>query len=148
MIQKEKFYFVKEKFYFVKLIIMIVTALILSGCIPRVGTSGQEGSGEYVRGKVVEGFPPLPLYEGAQVVESYSYQGTFGATFETSDDLGKVINFYNESLPKLGWDMVVDAKSQTNYVFEIKNVQNKGEIIVNIAADGKKTAITMAVGPR
>lgn len=131
-----------------RLSVVLLFSLLLSGCIPRVGTSGQEGSGEYVRGEVVSGFPPLPLYEGAQVIESYGYGGTWGATFITGDDLGKVVNFYNDSLPKLGWDMVVNTKSQTNYIFEVKNVQSKGEIIVNIAADGKKTAITMAVGPR
>lgn len=129
-------------------ILAILVPLVLTGCIPRVGTSRQEGSGEYVEGKVVEGFPPLPLYEGAQVVESYGYGGAWGAIFITGDDLGKVVNFYNDSLPKLGWDVQVNAKSEANYVFEIKNVQNKGEVIVNIAADGKKTAITMAVGPR
>ena len=68
--------------------------------------------------------------------------------FLDSFDTVEVVNFYNDSLPKSGWDMVVNAKSQTNYVFEVKNTQNKGEIIVNTAADGKKTAITMAVGPR
>lgn len=129
-------------------ILGILVPLILSGCIPRVDTSGQEGSGEYVRGEVIKGFPSLPLYEGAQVIESYGYGGTWGATFITGDDLGKVVNFYNDSLPKLGWDVVVNARSQANYVFEIENVQNKGEVIVNIAADGKKTAITMAVEPR
>lgn len=131
-----------------RLSIVLLVSLLLTGCLPKVGTSGQEGSGEYIKGEVVGGFPPLPLYEGAQVVESYGYQGAFGATFMTGDDLGKVVNFYNDSLPKLGWDMVVNARSQTNYVFEVKNVQSSGEIIVNTAADGKKTAITMAVGPR
>lgn len=128
--------------------ILILVSFILSGCLPKIGTSGQEGTGEYVRGEVVGGFPSLPLYEGAQVVESYGYQGAFGATFMSGDDLNKVVKFYHESLPKLGWDVVVNARSQTNYVFEIKNAQSSGEIIVNTAADGKKTAITMAVEPR
>lgn len=129
-------------------ILAILVPLVLTGCIPRVGTSQQEGSREYVRGKVVEGFPPLPLYEGAKVIESYGWRGTWGATFVTSNDLGKVVNFYNDSLPKLGWDVQVTTKSDANYVFEIKNVQNKGEVMVNVAADGQKTAITMVVEPR
>ena len=131
-----------------RLCVVLLFSLLLSGCIPRVGTAVQEGTGEYVRGEVVSGFPSLPLYKDSQVVESYGYQGAFGATFMTGDDFAKVVKFYYESLPKLGWDMVVDAKSATNYVFEVKNAQSKGEIIVNIAADDKRVAITIAVEPR
>ncbi len=145
---KEKFYFVKEKFYFVKLIIVIFTALILSGCIPNVGTSGQQGTGEYVKEKVVDGFPALPFYQDSEVIESYGFGGAYGASFITGDDLQKVVKFYNDSLPKLGWDSELAPKSQTNYVWRVKNQEYSGEVIVNTTSDGEATAINMSVSSR
>ena len=104
--------------------------------------------GQKVEGKVVEGFPALPLFPKSEVIESYGKDGKYGAAFISSGDLVKVVNFYNDSLPRSGWQVSLKQQSETNYFFEIKNDQLEGAIIINTAADGKKTAITISTAPR
>ena len=130
--------------------LLIITSFALSGCIPKFNTSGSgPKTEEFVKGKVVRGFPQdLPLYQGAVVVESYGGESGWGASFVADDSFAKVVNFYNDSLPKLGWTTDVRKQSDTNFVFEIKNDKNQGKVIVNTAADGKKTAITMTLAQR
>jgi len=132
-----------------KLFLVLLISIILSGCVPSIG-GGEKvtNSDEYVKGKVVKGFPGLPAYPKAQVIESFGNEGSYGASFMTGDDLAKVVKFYNDSLSKLGWETKAMKQSETNYVFDVKNAQNAGSVIVNVAADGKKTAITMFVSPR
>lgn len=64
------------------------------------------------------------------------------------DDFAKVVKFYNDSLSKLGWETKAMKQSEESYVFDVKNAQNAGSVIVNVAADGKKTAISMFTSPR
>ncbi len=125
-----------------------LSCFMLTGCIPQTGQSGINGKDEYVKGAMVPNFPALPLYRGAQVVESYGFQDNFGAVFISGDDLSKVFQFYNDSLPKLGWDTSVTRKGTDNFTFNIKNDKQQGTVIVNTAADSKKTAITMSISPR
>ena len=126
------------------------TAIALSGCVPKLsGGGGGPKTEEFVSGKVVRGFPAsVPLYKNSQVVESYGGGSGWGASFITDDSLAKVVNFYNQSLSRLGWTVAPRQVDDTNYVFEIKNEKNIGKIIVNTAADGKKTAITMSIDQR
>lgn len=131
-------------------IIVVFIPITLSACVPNLGTKSKAPSaGEFVKGAVIKGFPSdLPLYDKAQTVESYGSKDAFGASFIADADLAKVVNFYNASLPKLGWQSVLSQRSQTNYVFDIKNDTLAGSVIVNVASDGKKTAITMAIAAR
>ena len=132
-----------------KLFLILLISMILSGCLPSIGGGGRVvSSDEFVKGKIVKGFPNLPAYPKALVLESYGNEGSYGANFMTGDDLAKVVKFYNDSLPGLGWETQAKKQSETNYVFDIKNAQVAGSVIVNVAADGKKTAITMFVSPR
>ncbi len=123
---------------------------VLSACIPTLTTNGGGvKSEEFVKGKIAKGFPQsLPLYKNAQIIESYGGVSGYGTSFVTDDNLSKVVNFYNQALPKLGWTVNGRQGSETNFVFEIKNDKNQGQVIVNTAADGKKTAITMSVSER
>ena len=131
------------------LFLVIFSSIMLSGCVPNIGGGGGAvSSDEFAKGKVVKGFPNLPAYPKAQVLESYGKEGSYGANFMTGDDLAKVIKFYNGSLPGLGWETQAKKQSETNYVFDIKNAQDAGSVIVNVAADGKNTAITIFVSPR
>lgn len=130
-------------------VVLILTSLVLGGCIPKLGPASQsQGTGEYLQGKIVKGFPSLPLYPKAQVLESYGDGREYGAAFITKARLEKVVKFYDEALRKLQWETVVRQQSPNNFVFEIKNAQNKGNIIVNTTADDKKTAISIFVSPR
>lgn len=133
-----------------RLVIFLTLGLILSGCLPSLKIGGGQGAAddEFVKEKVIGGFPNLPLYPEAKAVESIIREGALGAVFISSDDLAKVTNFYNSSLGTLGWEFNVKQVSDKNFVFEIKNDQYTGAIIVNIAADGKKTAITYNLDPR
>ena len=53
-----------------------------------------------------------------------------------------------KSLPVGGWQSTLAQKASSNYVFSINNQGFSGEIIVNGAADGKQTAITIYLVPR
>lgn len=132
-----------------KLLIFLVFPLILSGCFGNLASSSKKTPKEdYVSGQVIKDFPPVPLYPKAGVIESYGYKNNFGASFMSGDDLEKVIKFYKEALGTLGWENSLKKRSETNFVFIIKNKNYTGELIVNTAADGKKTAITTYVSPR
>lgn len=128
---------------------LILMPFILSACVPNIGgpkTSG--GAGEFVKGKVVSGFPNVPLYKGSVVVETYGSEDAWGGSFILDEDLPEVLRFYQEALPKLGWDTEVQRLAESNYVFGIKNQQYRGSVIVNMTADVGATAITVAVAKR
>lgn len=129
---------------------LVVSTFLLTGCVPKLNTTGGGvKSEEFAKGKVVRGFPQdLPLYKGAVVIESYGGVSGYGASFITDDSLNKVVNFYNLGLAQLGWTVEVKKQSDTNFIFEIKNDKNQGRVIVNTAADGKKTAITVTISGR
>lgn len=129
------------------LLSLIFVAVTVSACVPRLGTSDKAPpAGEFVQGVIVSGFPQnLPLFEDAQIVESYGSSEAFGASFIAKGDFNRVVNFYNGALPELGWQSTLRKWSETNYQFDIKNDTYVGTVVVNTAADGKKTAITMAV---
>ncbi len=129
------------------LVFLILVPFLLSGCIPSAGQQDTTGKDEYIRGAVPSGFPQLPLYKGAQVIESYGFEGKFGASFLTGDDVSKVVKFYNDSLPALGWNVSVAASGANSFTFNVKNQTQQGTIIINTAADGKTTAITISVLP-
>lgn len=133
-----------------KILPLLILPFLLSACVPSVGSKSKAPAiGEFVKNGIVKGFPSnLPLYEKAQVVESYGSQDAFGASFIADADPAKVVNFYNLALTQLGWQVKLRQPSATSYVFEIKNDTYSGSVIVNPAADGKKTAITIEVGQR
>lgn len=132
-----------------KVLFIVISAFVLSSCIPSLSNKGgSTNSEEYIKGAVVKGFPALPLYPKSQVVETIGLKGSYGGSFITNADAQKVVTFYNESLPKLGWETHARQQSPSNYIFEIKNSSLKGTVIVNTAADGKNTAITIATSPR
>ena len=132
-----------------KLIILVLISTVLAGCgLTASQKSGVSQTSEYVKGAVVKGFPNLPLFPGAKVVETYGQDRQYGGTFITGDNLAKVVDFYSKSLGVAGWQSTLAQKSASNYVFTISNSQQVGEVIVNTAADGKKTAITMSVESR
>lgn len=130
--------------------ILVMTAVILSACIPTLNT-GQSAAreGEFVKGKIVKGFGGnVPLYKEAQVIETFASESSYGGSFVTDDNLSRVYKYYQEVLPQLGWESQVRQQAENNYIFEIKNSQYRGKIIVNIAGDGEKTALTIAVSAR
>ncbi|MDO8486889.1 MAG: hypothetical protein Q7S45_01145 [Candidatus Curtissbacteria bacterium] len=129
------------------LFFLVCVPFLLSGCIPSVGQQDMTGKDEYIRGAAAPGFPSVPLYKGAQVVESYGFEGKFGASLITGGDLSRVVKFYSETLPTLGWDASVSASGVNSFTFDIKNQTQQGTIIVNTAADGETTAITISVLP-
>lgn len=137
-----------------KILLIIGASVVLSGCIPSAFIGGSKsntvagGPGTFVKGKAVKGFPALPLYPKAKLLESYGANSSYGASAVSDDGLSKVLDFYNQSLPALGWEPKLAKQSETNYVYEIKNSQLQGVVIVNTADDDKKTAITISVAPR
>lgn len=127
----------------------IVFSIILSGCVPRVKVDDVfKGKSEFAEGKVVAGFPNLPIYPDAKVIESYGDGENFGASFTVNEELVKVVDFYKPALESLGWEYTLNQKSETNYVFDFKNLDNQGQIIVNTAQNGKTTAISVFAEPR
>lgn len=125
---------------------ILVISMLLSGCLPSVGQSEDVGTaGEFLKGKVVSGFPAVPAYPKSNVLESYGFGNKWGVSSISGDSLDKVVKFYSDSLKVAGWDYTVRQVNETNFVFDIKNAKNQGSIIINTAADGEKTAITASV---
>ena len=133
-----------------KLILIILASILLSGCIPKLGGGDDSVSNkdEFVKGKPISGFPNIPRFPKAEIIESVENEGSFGATFVTNDGIDKVVDFYNEALPQLGWESQLAGTSNSGYSFQIKNATWAGEIIVNTADDNKSTAISVSVSPR
>ena len=133
-----------------RIFLVLVSSVILAGCLPSIAGRGrsQGGEGQFVKGKVVEDFPNLPLYPKAKIIESYGSGGMYGASFVVDEKLERVVSFYNDSLRASGWDAQLKKQSETNYIFEIKNAPNSGQIIINTAANSQKTAITVSIEPR
>ena len=128
--------------------ISVICAIFLTGCVPNIGGGGAAPVvDEYQKGAIVTGFPALPYYENAKVIESYGDEVNFGATLVTDDELAKVVNFYQDALETQGWDVSVSGAG-TNFEFDIKNADKTGSIIINTAADNRRTAITVAISPR
>ncbi|OGE03587.1 hypothetical protein A3B51_01085 [Candidatus Curtissbacteria bacterium RIFCSPLOWO2_01_FULL_41_18] len=129
--------------------VILAVSMLLSGCSLNLGQSEDIGTaGEFLKGKVASGFPAVPAYPKSNILESYGFDNNWGVSSISSDTLDKVMKFYNESLAIAGWDYTVRQVNETNFVFDIKNAKNQGSVIVNTAADGKKTAITVSVEPR
>lgn len=142
-------YFQNSKMRKVVFGVLLLVPMVLAACLPTIGPSDTSvSSNEFIKGSVVKGFPSVPLIPKAKVLESYSNKGNFGASFISDEKLSKVIKFYDESLTKLGWESMLQEQSETNYVYNIKNASQEGSIIVNMAADNKKTAISIFISPR
>lgn len=132
-----------------KLAVLILISTMLAGCLPSASPKNQQKSGqEFVKGAVVAGFPNLPLYPGAKVVETFKQDKKYGGSFMVRDDLVKVVNFYSKVLPEGGFESKLAQNSSSNYTFSISNSTTAGKIIVNTAADGKQTAITISIEGR
>jgi len=131
-----------------KLLIVLVLSLILSGCIGVGSKKGPKADGEFVKGQVVEGFPNVPAYPQAEIIESFGLEGKFGVSSVSGDELAKVVNFFGPALNQLGWQNSLKKNSDTNFEYEISNDEFKGRVTINTAADGKSTAISVSVEPR
>lgn len=122
---------------------------VLSGCAFKGGSNGgASGKEEYVKGAVPQGFPQLPYYENSKLIESYGLDGKFGASFISEDNVEKIVAFYSSSLPSLLWETTVAESSPSRQVFQIRNDKQQGSIIINVAQDGRMSAITVSVTPR
>lgn len=133
-----------------RFIVLLSLSFILSGCIGGLGSTGPGRTDKllYSQGRAVEGFPNVPGYKNSQALESIGYKDKYGLSLISKDKLEKVIGFYGKALGQLGWEAQLRKRSATNYAYEIKNEKQKGEIIINTASDGKKTAISVFIEER
>lgn len=138
-----------HRYQVVGILFLSLVSISLSACLPSIGPSTRsKPEGEFAQGKAVEGFPNLPLYEDAQTIETFGGSQGFGGSFIANDSLAKVVKFYNEALPALGWQTQANSSGPNHFVFDVKNEKYQGSVTVNMASDGKKTAITMSVVQR
>ena len=132
-----------------KILIVLAFAFFATGCLPRLGNGGGATSqSEFAKAKPVSGFPNMPRYPKAQLLESIDDKDSFGASFIVDEELQKVVDFYFGSLPQFGWEVTDIKKTDSRNVFEVRNAQYSGEVIINTAADSKSTAISVFVEPR
>ena len=132
-----------------KIIIVLAFSFFATGCLPRLASEdGVTSLSEFIKGKAVSGFPNVPRYPKSQLLESINDNNSFGVSFISEDNIQKVVDFYTSSLPQTGWESTFVKKTETNYVFEIRNATYSGEVIVNTASDGKSTAIAVFIEPR
>ena len=134
----------------IKLLTIVFLSLLLAGCSFAQLQKDPEAlqSEEFVKGAVVKGFPSIPLPTSAKPIESYGRDKKYGASFISTDSLKKVVDFYSNGLAIGGWEGNLRQVSESNFVFDIKNPANAGTVIINTAADGKQTAITISLEPR
>lgn len=141
-----------KKFEFIRkckiLVLLFLVSFVLSGCLPQLGESDSGGKDEYLKGTAPEGFPSVPLYKNAQIVESYGFGDNFGMSAISKDDVSQIVKFYNDTLPGLGWEVILAQKSTDDYSFSIKNETQQGSVSVNPASDPKMSAISIAVSSR
>lgn len=126
-------------------------SVVLSGCFPGLKNEGAgvvSKPGEFVKGKAVKGFPDLPLYPESKLIETYGDGSSFGASAYTTDEIAKVVTFYETSLVQLKWESSLAQDKFGNYIFTINNDKQKGWVIVNITGDGKTVGVTIAVAER
>lgn len=133
-----------------RLFVLLFLSLLLSGCIGGLGSTGAGKTNKlsFSQGKAVDGFPGVPGYKNSQVLESLGYRDKYGLSLVSGDKLEKVIEFYGKALGQLGWETSLKKRSSSNYAYVIKNAKQKGEIIINTASDGKRTAISVFVEER
>ena len=132
-----------------RLVAIFAVSMALSSCALSLKSSDEAGTGgEFLKGKVVAGFPAIPAYPKSSVLESYGFKDYWGLSSISDDSLEEVIKSYSASLKTAGWDYTVRQVSETHVVFDVKNAQSQGVVIVNTAADSKKTAITVSIEPR
>lgn len=131
-------------------IFVFLAAVILSGCVPSVsGPSGAQKAGKYVfvKGAVASGFPPVPLYPKAQIIESYSGDDNFGLSAYSTDTLDEVVEFYRQSFVQSGWENNLARQGEDSFIFEFKSPDHRGDIIINYTTN-KSTAITITATKR
>lgn len=130
-----------------KTFILLVLSFFLSGCTGfGIGQdTSTSGSGQFLKGGVVKGFPGVPAYPKARLGESWGDGRSWGVYSVSSDKLDKVLKFYSENLGKTGWENTQRLLSQNRYIYEIKNAKYQGTLIVNTASDMKSTAITASL---
>ena len=132
-----------------KIIIVLAFSFFATGCLPRLASDGGATSqSEFIKGKAISGFPNMPRYPKSQLLESINDDNSYGASFISEENIQKVVDFYSNFLPQTGWESTFVKKTETHYVFEVKNTDYSGEVIVNTASDGKSTAISVFVEPR
>jgi hypothetical protein len=132
-----------------RLLLVFVLAAALGGCMPGIGGTTNSAKGtDYLKGGAVSGFPNLPFYQKAKVLETYGSGAGYGGSAITDDDISKVVEFYNKNLGTAGWEFNLRQKEANDFVFNVNNSQYQGVVIVNVASDGKKTAITLSVSKR
>lgn len=135
-----------------KLLLVVVLSFMLSGCyggfFGKTPSAQKLEPGEFLRGRVASGFPALPLYPESKLVESYNDKGSYGATAFTKDDIGKVVEYFDENLSLLGWKFVKTQGPGAGYTFNVENQSRRGWVIINYAIDGKTVGITYAVTKR
>lgn len=130
-------------------LLFLIVSFTLAACSVGIGTGGgAKATDQFLKGAVIKGFPPVPAYKNAKIIESFGSKAGWGASFVTSDSVSSVVNYYNSALPQLGWQSSLVIKDQANYAFDIKNPNYIGNIIMNTASDGKQTAITISIATR
>ena len=132
-----------------KLLIVLAFSFFATGCIPKLSNDGTVVSqSEFIKDKAVSGFPNIPRYPKSQLLESINDKNSYGASFISEENIQKVVDFYSSSLKQTGRESALVKKTETNYIFEIKNADFSGEVIVNTASANKSTAISVFVEPR
>lgn len=102
-------------------------------------------------GKVPDGFPAdFPLYPGAKVTGSWSTTGEKGVgisvVLETSEELGKVNDYYKAELPKAGWTITANFTAPESGTFSFAKGDKQG--FMGVTQSSGKSTISVTIGPK
>jgi len=100
--------------------------------------------------KIPDNFPKdFPIYPSAKVSSSYTApSGDKGIwlTLTTTDDLEKVVTFYNQKLKENGWTETTSADPVSGTIFTLSKDKLAGSLLVQRAKDQKENSIIIVLG--
>ncbi len=105
---------------------------------------------ESVRGKLVDGFPSIPMYPGAVVEESQKIvQGDktgFEADLVSKDPVFEVYSYYLQALKREDWDIsFASSNSPTASEQGIGAVKKNLRIYIDFEQEGRQTEIEIEI---
>ena len=103
-----------------KILALILFSFLFASCLQKFSQK-VEIAEEKVSAEFVQGSEDIPLLASMEKIseDSLGFDSDAGSimssSYQTKTDLKKVRNFYSQTLPQLGWKMIEDSESQSNF---------------------------------
>ncbi len=123
-----------------KILALVLFSFLFVSCLQKISQKS-EIIEEKVSEEFVQGSEDIPLLVTMEKIseDSLGFDSDSGSimssSYQTKSDLKKVRSFYSRTLPQLGWKMIEDSESQSNFKrdnekLEIEFTNQNGKNIV------------------